>query len=79
MAKGNHEHQAFPPLDGGPAHLRTLVQPLLVLLSLADTRGMALELCGPTECCAAVDAGHGRIALLVVLFELRFLYSVTAS
>ena len=62
-----------------PTHLGTFVQSLLVLLSLADARRVTLKLRRPTERRATVDAGHRRMALLVVLFELGFLHGVTAS
>ena len=63
----------------GVTHLGTFVQSLLVLLSLADARRVTLELRGPAERRTAVDAGHRRMALLVVLFELGFLHGITAS
>ena len=60
-------------------YFRTLIQALLVLLRLADARGVALELAGAVEGRKAIDAGHRGMAHLVVLFELRLLHGVPAS
>ena len=62
----------------GETHLGTLVQPLLVLLCLADAGSVALELCGAVEGREAVDAGHRGMANLIVLFQLWLLHGITA-